>query len=94
MTDNKKENALRDFCEMIEKSWTFARMSADEMRRCMEALTWTEEQNILKGTYRQRFYILHAVYNAFLSGIGYNSANWREETEECTPGYADDAPLF
>jgi len=79
-------SAYYDYCCMIENSWTFQRMSPDEQGRCWDALHFAAEQDLLKGTYKARWGILQAVYNAFLTGIGYTGHTWRET--------AKDIPLF
>ena len=74
-----KENALVSFLAMICKSWTFERMTQEEKENCINALLWPAEQGIVRGTYDARFYILHAVYAAFLAGLGYTGGgSWRE----------------
>ena len=74
-------DALNDFIEMILNSWTYDRMTKAERENAVEVLRQTQEFSALKGTYRARFQTLHAVYNAYLIGIGYNSFNWREPAE-------------
>lgn len=73
-----KENALLQFIGMTCKSWTFNRMTQAEKEKCIDALYFPNEQGMLKGTFRQRWDILNAVYNAYLSGLGYVGGNWRE----------------
>lgn len=81
-----KENAQRDFIEMIKKSWTFERMTETEKADCMRVLT-AYNSNAIKGTHKQRFEILNAVYLGFLAGLGYlqNPTTWREEKPENIP---------
>lgn len=73
-----KENALVHYVEMTCQSWTFDRMTQAEKERCINALLWTYEQGMLKGSFRQRWDILNAVYNAYLTGLGYTGAGWRD----------------
>lgn len=73
-----KENALVHFAVMVAQSWSFARMTDTEKTGCMDALQWASETGALRGTFDARFTILHAVYNAYLAGIGYTGAGWRE----------------
>lgn len=80
MKDNK-EMAMSEFCEMIRKSWTYGRMTVEEKARCFSAIQWTHEQGILRGNFNARWAILQGVYNAFLSGIGYDGFGWREPEE-------------
>ena len=81
-------NAYYDFCKMIEKSWTFERLTEDERGRCWDALHFPVKLGLLKGCYKVRWGILQSVYTAFLNGIGYNGFNWRE------PESVEPAPLF
>ena len=77
-----KENAFVHFCAMICRSWTFDHMTHEEKTRCISALRWTANQNALRGNFSARWIILQAVYNAFLSGLGYDGPKWREANEE------------
>lgn len=81
-----KENEQRDFVEMIEKSWTFDKMTEQEKADCMELLL-RSNQTAVKGSYKTRWNILLAVYHGFLAGLGYfrNPATWREENPEEIP---------
>jgi len=81
-----KENAQRDFIEMIEKSWTFDRMTETEKADCIRLLT-DRTCRALKGTYSQRWDVMNAIYSGFLAGLGYfrNPVTWREEKPEEIP---------
>ena len=72
-----KENALLQFIGITCKSWTFNRMTQAEKERCIDALCFPNEQGMLKGTFRNRRNMLQAVYNAYLSGLGYVGGDWR-----------------
>ena len=76
-----KENALLRFCSMICRSWTFERMTQAEKERCISAFLKVEDFNALRGDYAARWCILQAVYDAFLSGLGYTGGKWREENK-------------
>lgn len=84
-----KENARRDFVEMIEKSWTYDRMTETEKKDCIQLLL-NRNPNAIKGSYNARLEILHAIYRGFLSGLGYdrNPTTWREENPENIPFFA------
>lgn len=75
-----KENALKDYEEMIKKSWTYEKMTKEEKERLHNLLYHNTTINSLKGTYNQRWEILHSVYYAYLIGLGYNPT-WREKEE-------------
>ena len=66
-----KESAYVEFYDMIIKSWTWAKLTEDEKAACNNAFHFVLSQGVLKGTYQQRYMILHSVYNAFLDGCGF-----------------------
>ena len=78
-----KELAYNDFVNMIECSWTFGRMTDAERSRCFDSLHAVPSLGLLRGNYDARFDILHAVYRAFLMGLGYDGPAWREAGEVC-----------
>lgn len=76
-----KENALKDYLEMIKKSWTWARLTEKERKTFEEWLHKARYE--LKGSYKQRWEILGNYYTMFLLGTGYdNPLNWRETEQE------------
>lgn len=75
---NDKENALNNFINMIQNSWTYERLTKEEKERFFETMQHIETRNILKGTYNQRWENLNAIYYAFLLGVGYSPINWRD----------------
>ena len=78
-----KENAYTDWFEMIFNSWTWERLTDDEKTTFTNRMDgWCNYRGLLIGTYKQRWEILNEMYNIYLLGIGYNSSNWRENTEE------------
>ena len=81
--NQKKIDALMDrFVLMIENSWTFEKMTQTEKLNCRYMLAAHTTQNALKGTDSQRWAVLQACYSAFLDGIGYNGASWRDNGED------------
>lgn len=70
-----KEQAQADYIAMIRNSWTFQRMTQEEQETAIQALLCSE---MLKGSYKQRYSALNAVYRAFLLGIGYDGPQRRE----------------
>ena len=76
-----KENAMYDFNTMIQKSWTYEKMTTEEKKRWIKVLNDIRVDKCLKGTYQQRWDILQAIYMSYLLGIGYTNFNWREEIE-------------
>ena len=83
--ERKKENATSIFMHVIYKSWTYDRMTEKERERLESAVDFAEFQGMIKGTFETRWKILQAVYNAFLIGIGYDGATWREPNPESIP---------
>ena len=78
MTKQNKENAVNDFVEMIERSWTFDRLTEDERERWVASVKFAVNAGAIVGTYVTRWAILQAMYNCFLQGVGYTSSLWRE----------------
>lgn len=74
-----KENAINNFYEMIRHSWTYDKLTDEEKQQFDKTLKSVQMQEVLKGTYQQRWKILQAIYMAFLNGCGYNDFNWRGE---------------
>ena len=79
-----KEKAFPDFMEMTRHSWTHQRMTEEEKARCEKALKSAASLDI-QGSYKQRYGALNGVYHAFLLGIGYTGALWREPHPEEIP---------
>lgn len=74
-----KENAFTDAVRNFKKSWTYARLTEDERKGLDNSFSFVEKQNLLCGTYTQRWRQMNAIYCAFLYGCGYNNdMNWRE----------------
>ena len=75
-----KECALEDYVEMIKKSWTFHKMTGKEQSDCILMFKLYTSRNAVKGTYEQRWEVLHGLYSSFLCALGYydNCANWRD----------------
>lgn len=73
-----KENAIKDFADMIEKSWTYAKFTKKEIENWNKIINFIQNTKEVKGTYEQRWDALHTIYYAYLIGIGYKGWNWRE----------------
>lgn len=85
--DRNKEHATHYFMRMVYNSWTYGRMTSKEQERLESAVVWAGDQGMIKGTFDQRWKILQAIYNAFLSGLGYDGPTWREPNP-------DEVPMF
>lgn len=77
MKTEKKESALVDFMRMIYSSWTWQKMTKSEQNRFEENIDYWYTATV-KGTYRQRWDSLQAIYNIYLIGLGYDGFSWRE----------------
>lgn len=79
MKGKNKENATLDFIGMIKESWTWARLTEKEKKSFEDSVIWSINQNVIVGTYEQRYRTLNALYHIFLQGVGYTGWKWREE---------------
>lgn len=77
-----KENAIKDYMEMIEQSWTWERLTEDEQNRFFETINSTCATDAIKGDYKQRWGILNAMYRAYIMALDYKPIGWREPEEE------------
>ena len=80
--NRQKENAVRDFVEMISRSWTWGRMT-DEEKRNFHVCVNNLPANAITGTYNNHWHIINAIYTAYLAGLGYlGGADWREPPKQ------------
>lgn len=79
MEAKQKEFALYDFMSMIQQSWTWERFTDEERKKFRECVEFACEQNMLLGTYKERWKILQLQYHTFLQAIGYEPFGWRDE---------------
>lgn len=79
MTERNKENAVNDWMEMIRKSWTYELFSEDEKNAFQEVIeTLTSKSiNAIKGSYKDRWTMMHCLYKAFLAGAGYPNGKFK-----------------
>lgn len=73
-----KEQAIKDFREMIRISWTRQRFTEREKENLDSMLLWVEQAERLTGNYNQRWEQLNNLYNAFLYALDYKALGWRE----------------
>lgn len=71
-----KETAKNEFMEMIEKSWTWARLTSAEKLRFCQVMDGAK----ISGSFDQRWRQLQSIYDAFLIALDYNPIGWREPT--------------
>lgn len=78
MTNAEREDIRRDYCKMFCKSWTYARLTAEEKLAVMEALTAFPVYGERKKQVGDQ---MNAIYYSFLLALGYKNSgpmNWRE----------------
>lgn len=82
MEYKENKNALKDYIDMICKSWTYAKMTDSEKKELLELLqNHSAIHEGLKGSYTQRYKILNIFYIGYLGGLGYKDGNFRENKE-------------
>ena len=74
----EKEEVLNKWYAMIKNSWTYEKFTEEERAHLKNVLTSVQVKNILKGTEKQRWNILQAIYYSYLIGLGYDSPTWRQ----------------
>ena len=74
----EKEKALEKFAEMIGQSWTYEKMTKEEKEKLRDLIYSDRVIETQKGTYKQRWCILQAIYYAYLMGLDYKPIGWRE----------------
>lgn len=75
-----KELAVSDFKRNIIKSWTYEKLTKEEIERLDYTFAWAVTQKYIKGTHNQRYDICQIIYYSFINALGYNTdpVNWRE----------------
>ena len=85
MKDKKRQenfNIMYNHKKMLEKSWTYEKLTKEEKETFEHIFSSDNLLNILKGTEKQKINILNMIYSSFLAGLGYNGFNWRETQEK------------
>ena len=77
----KKEEALQNYINIIQNSWTFARLTEKEQKQILEVFNRLENLNRLKGSYNQRVEFLNEIYHAFFVALNYQPIGWREKED-------------
>ena len=77
-----KENAMKDWFENIENSWTWNKLTKEEQIKFIKHINNISAKLTIKGSYNDRYLILQDLYHTFLIGLNYNPINWREEEEQ------------
>lgn len=76
-----RENALWSFLANIKQSWTWAKLTDREKRAFESRLKVSQAQDLIQGTYLQRYNAYSAMYDMFLAGLSYyedSPLHWRE----------------
>lgn len=79
---SNRENAKRDWLDMIYKSWTWALLTAKERALFEDRLLQVENQERIRGTYKQRWDYLNDLYMIYLDGIGREAMDARQELRD------------
>lgn len=82
-----KAHAVYNYMQMIYKSWTYNRLTDAEKAQWDKAVEWAQKQGMIRGTYRARWGIMHAIYYAFLCGLGFDGGFWREPNRDEVPQF-------
>lgn len=77
-TERNKDRAVRDWLEMIVKSWTWDRLTPEERTEFLNIVNRESSLKTITGTYRHRWEVIDLIYYAYLVGIGYKPIGWRE----------------
>lgn len=79
---SNRENAKRDWLDMIYKSWTWELLTAKERALFEDRLLQVENQERIRGTYKQRWDYLNDLYMIYLDGIGREAMDARQELRD------------
>lgn len=77
----EKEQVIEKFAKMIEQSWTYEKMTKKEKENWQRVIQANRTGKAVKGTTKQRWETLQAIYESFLFALGYENGLWREEEE-------------
>ena len=77
-----KEKVFENFENMVKNSWTYDRLTLQEKGRLQEIINSMYTKKCIKGTYRQRWDTLQAIYHSFLVALDYKAVGWREKLEK------------
>ena len=83
-----KELAGFDFYDDVQKGYLYSKLTEEEQRSILLAISRVDCDNMVSGDYTQRYTQFKAVYLGFLYALGWREEerNWREpETEEEVP---------
>lgn len=74
-------DAMEYMIKVIEKSWTWERLTDSEKDKFIKAIRWDS----LKGTKRQRIETLCQAYETFLVALDYDPLRWRQPEDKEIP---------
>jgi hypothetical protein len=74
-----KENAKKNFINMISNAWTVEKMTQKEWDQLINVFDSPQIEKALKGNYNQRWETLQAIFTSYLIGLGYDGGDWRNE---------------
>lgn len=76
----EKEEIINKFIETIKQSWTYDKLTLKERKQLYNIFNKTND--VVKGTFKQKWAILQAIYTSFLGGCGYDNFHWREKEKQ------------
>lgn len=82
-----RECALFDYMQIIQRSWTWARLTDEERKTFRETLFKWWDRGKIQGNYDARWNVMSLAYDFFLDALGYDPCNWREPDNEERPAF-------
>lgn len=82
-----KNLAKQEWLEMIQKSWTWEKLTEEERNKFLELLEHPCSSVVIRGNYDERWEACEALYHTFLEGLGYDPLNWRESQPTVSTHY-------
>lgn len=76
-----KNNAYADYMEMIRSSWTYGKLTPAEVNQLENLMSQLNDYNRITGSYNTRWDQLECIYEAYLTGAGYDGPFWRSRWE-------------
>lgn len=75
--ENKKDDAVKNYYDLISKSWTWEKLTKEEQKRFSNLLNDGRITKTIKGNYQQRWEVLESLYYSYLIALNYSWDKWR-----------------
>ena len=84
MTREEKREHANEVIKSLFEAWTVERMTEQEKQRLKSVLEWARDCGTVDKMKDKESinYLLVAVFEGYLWGLGYSGANWREQGKE------------